>query len=42
MIIIRDGSTVKFSRCTKEEAVEAFENLKADGKIEESARMEMI
>ena len=42
MIIIRDGSTVKFSRCTLEEAVEAFENLKADGKIDESEKMEII
>ena len=39
MIITRDESTVRISRCT---AVEAFENLKADGKIDESAKMEMI
>lgn len=42
MIITRDESTVKFSRCTLEEAVEAFENLKADGKIDESAKMEIV
>ena len=41
MIIKRDDDTVRFSRCTREEAIEAFENLKADGKIEESARMEL-
>jgi hypothetical protein len=41
MIITRDESTVKFSRCTREEAIEAFENLKADGKIDESAKMEL-
>ena len=42
MIITRDESIVRFSRCTLEEAVEAFENLKADGKIDESAKMEVI
>ena len=42
MIIARDENTVRFSRCTLEEAVEAFENLKADGKIDESAKMEVI
>jgi len=42
MIVVRDDDTVRFSRCTREEAIEAFENLKADGKIDESAKMEMI
>ena len=42
MIITRDESTVRISRCTLEEAVEAFENLKADGEIDESAKMEII
>jgi hypothetical protein len=41
MIIKRDESTVKFSRCTREEAIEAFENLKADGKIDETTTMEL-
>lgn len=42
MIIARDESTVRFSRCTLEEAVEAFENLKADGKIDEESKMEIV
>ena len=42
MIITRDENTVRFSRCTLAEAVEAFENLKADGKIDESAKMEVV
>jgi hypothetical protein len=42
MIIARDENTVRFSRCTLGEAVEAFENLKADGKIDESSKMEVI
>ena len=42
MIITRDESTVKFSRCTLEEALEFFYGLVADGKIDEESKLEMI